>query len=250
MIRWLTAFVDLPAETFGVGSGFWQTVTGTTRSPVRGERGQFATLLPPDGDAFLRVQEVLDGPAHLHLDLHVDDPRAAADRAIALGAVEIAAPGHVILRSPGGLPWCTVAHRGERVRPGPVPGPDGARSLVDQVAIDIPADRFDDEVRFWTELTGWEHRTTGAPELQLLVRPDGMPLRLLFQRLGPDDGGDAVRAHLDIAAGAHVGVLAEEHRRLGATIVRERPNWTTLVDPAGIPYCLTRRDPVTGLLPG
>ncbi len=244
MIRWLTAFLDHPADSFDVASGFWQTITGTSRSPVRGERGQFATLLPPDGDAFLRVQRVLDGPPHLHLDL-----RVAADRAIALGATEVAAPGHVILRSPGGLPCCMVLHRGEAVRPRPVPGPDGARSLVDQVAIDIPPDRFAAEVAFWTELTGWEHRTTGSPELELLVRPDGMPLRLLFQRLGDSERGGTVRAHLDLAAGAHVGVLTEEHRRLGATVVRERPNWTTLADPAGLPYCLTRRDPATGLLP-
>ena len=142
-----------------------------------------------------------------------------------------------------------MPHRGEHVRPRPVPGPDGAQRLVDQLAIAVPADRYAAEVRFWTELTGWEHRTTGSAELELLVRPDGMPLRLLFQRLGADDPGDAVRAHLDLAAGAHVGVLADEHRRLGATIVRERPNWTTLCDPAGLHYCLTRRDPTTGLLP-
>ncbi len=250
MIRWLTAFLDFPADSFGVGSGYWQTITGTTRSPVRGERGQFATLLPPDGDAYLRVQQVLDGPAHVHLDLHVDDPRALADRAMELGATEVAAPGHVILRSPGGLPWCAVPHRGEQLRPRPLPGPDGAQSLVDQLAIDVPADRFETEVHFWTELTGWEHRTTGSHELEVLVRPEGMPLRLLFQRLGADDPGDHTRAHLDIAAGTHVGVLTEEHRRLGATIVRERPNWTTLLDPAGLAYCLTRRDPATGALPG
>jgi hypothetical protein len=27
------------------------------------------------------------------------------------------------------------------------------------------------------------------------------------------------------------------------------PNWTTLLDPAGLVYCVTRRHPVTGTLP-
>ena len=32
----------------------------------------------------------------------------------------------------------------------------------------------------------------------------------------------------------------------GAQITDVGPRWTTLTDPAGLPYCLTIRDPTTG----
>jgi len=87
---WLTVFLDFPADAFGVGVAFWREVTGYRLSPSRGAAGEFATLLPPSGDAYLRVQRLLDGGGRCHLDLHVDtasEPLAeAAGRAVALGA--------------------------------------------------------------------------------------------------------------------------------------------------------------------
>ena len=38
------------------------------------------------------------------------------------------------------------------------------------------------------------------------------------------------------------------HQDLGAHPVRRTPHWTTLRDPAGRGYCLTRRDVETGSL--
>ena len=61
-------------------------------SPSRGENGEFATLMPPDGDDFLRVQRLADGPSRIHLDLHVDDPSTAAERAVGLGAKVVGCP--------------------------------------------------------------------------------------------------------------------------------------------------------------
>ena len=52
-VRWTTAFLDFPATTFEVGCSFWQGVTGYGLSPRRGRQGEFATLEPPDGDAYL-----------------------------------------------------------------------------------------------------------------------------------------------------------------------------------------------------
>src|SRR4051812_7423425 len=106
VIRWTTAFLDLPPPAFDAGAAFWCATTGSTLSPARGSRGEFATLLPPDGDAYLRVQRLDDGPARVHLDLHVDDVDASAAQALALGATEVAQPGHVVLASPGGFPFC------------------------------------------------------------------------------------------------------------------------------------------------
>ena len=71
-IRWLTIFLDFPAQDFGTGVAFWREITGSGLSPCRGTDGEFATLLPSHGDPWLRVQRVLDGPGGCHLDLHLD----------------------------------------------------------------------------------------------------------------------------------------------------------------------------------
>ena len=90
--------------------------------------------------------------------------------------------GYVVLDSPGGLPFCFVAHRAE-VRSRPVTWPGGHTSLVDQVCLDIGPDRFEDEVSFWTALTGWERGTSaGSGSFVPLVRPTGQPLRFLLPR--------------------------------------------------------------------
>ena len=65
-------FFVFPAASFDAGTAFWRQVTGYGLSPFRGPDGEFATLLPPAGDAYLRVQRILDGPGGCHLDLHVD----------------------------------------------------------------------------------------------------------------------------------------------------------------------------------
>ncbi len=244
----MSAFLDLPGDAFEATATFWQRVTGSTRSVTRGDTGQFATLLPADGDAYLRVQRVDDGPAHVHLDLHVDDVASAARRAEALGATRLRTSAYVTLTSPAGLTLCIVPHRGEATRPAPVVRSDGATELVDQVAIDVPATRYDEEGAFWAGLTGWAHHATARPEFTYLERPPGQPLRLLLHRLGDDDTATSARAHLDLAAGPDVERAQADHLRHGATHVARGARWLTMADPAGLPYCLTERDPVTGTL--
>jgi len=242
---WISAFRDLPASSHDLGVAFWQAVTGYGLSAPRGQRREFATLVPPEGDDFLRVQRVEDGAGGVHLDLHVVDPRAAADTAVALGATEVADLGHVVLRSPGGLVFCFVSHEATR-RPAPAVWPDGTSSIVDQVCVDIPASHHDEECAFWAAVTGWEHRPGLPPEtFSSLDRPDGIPLRLLLQRL--DESSGPVRAHLDLAADDRAAEV-RRHVRLGATLEHEHDHWTVLSDPAGAPYCVTDRSPATGRL--
>lgn len=248
MITWLTAFLDSPADAWDVSRQFWTAVTGYGLSAPRGEHGDFQTLVPPDGDGFLRVQRLHDGVARLHLDLHVADVRGAADRAAALGAREVAASGHVVMASPGGLPFCFV-REGERQRPVPArwTAADGRThaSLVDQVALDIPVAAWDTEVAFWVAVTGWEV-TAAAPgsEFAPLRRPAAQPLRLLPHRLG--EPGGPVRAHLDLASTDRAAETAR-HVALGARIEHTGERWTVLVAPDGRRYCITDRDPVTGM---
>jgi hypothetical protein len=54
--------------------------------------------------------------------------------------------------------------------------------------------------------------------------------------------------HLDLASDDRAAEVAR-HVELGGRVVRSTDNWTTLLDPSGRPYCVTRRSPVSGTLP-
>jgi hypothetical protein len=235
----MTGFLDTPRVGADSAEAFWTAVTASGLSARRGG-GAFATLLPADGDAYLRVQVVGDGPARCHLDLHTDDVSAFAAHAVSLGAAVVFTESDlVVCRSPAGLPFCVVRWSGERVRPAAVGWPGGQRSRVDQMCLDLPRPQFEAEVAFWVALTGWERRATGLPEFDFLVRPDGVPLRLLLQRT---DGASA-GMHLDLAC-SDVAAEVARHEALGASVVRRVPgDWTTLRDPAGREYCVTARSP-------
>jgi hypothetical protein len=122
-IRWLTAFLDTPryAPRAEEVSPFWQKVTGTQLSSRRGQHQEIAALLPVDGDPFLRIQDIDSATPGCHLDVHVDDVRAAVDQAVSSGAELVADRGTLVLtRSPAGVPFCLVAHRQGVRRPKPV----------------------------------------------------------------------------------------------------------------------------------
>ncbi|MEV6490564.1 VOC family protein [Actinoplanes sp. NPDC051633] len=227
----MTGFLDSPGRD---AEGFWAEVTGSALS-ARRDGGRFATLVPAEGDAFLRVQIVDDGPPGGHLDFHVADVAAAAAEAREAGAsVVSSADGLVVCRSPAGLAFCLVGWQGERVVPPPVRG-----SVVDQMCLDVPVADFDGELRFWAALAGWEPVSSDLGEFERLVRAPGQPLQLLFQRVG----GSTPGMHVDLAAEDPAATVAW-HESLGATVVRRRPGqWTTLRDPAGRDYCVTHRRP-------
>ena len=241
----MTAFIDRPPVAFAAATTFWLAVTGSTASPSRGADGEFSTLFPPGGDAYLRFQRIAGGVGGSHLDLHVDDPAAEADRLGALGATLVADHGtYFVLRSPGGVAFCLVGHRGETVVSPPTTTADGDRTRVDQLCLDLSPAHFDADCAFWPAATGWELRATRLDEFRFLARPVGAPFRLLLQRLGDDAARGHAGAHLDVSC-SNADRVAAAHQRLGATVVAEHEWWITLTDPAGAPYCLLRRDPVT-----
>ena len=245
-LHWVTAFLDTAEERADEAEVFWSRVTGYRVSPRRGRREEFATLLPPEGDPFLKVQRVVQSPpGGLHLDLHTDDVEQLAQRAEGLGATaSYLEEGYVVCGSPGGMTFCVVDHPGQR-RPEPATWP-GGRSLVDQVCLDIPPAAYDEECDFWQRLSGWELRFSRAHhEFRRLIRPPDQPLQLLLQRLG--DGGGTVGAHLDLATSDRDAETAR-HVALGATVREVRPSWTVLTDPAGSAYCITNRTPETRVL--
>ena len=73
-----------------------------------------------------------------------------------------------------------------------------------------------------------------------------MPLRFLLQRRGEGDRGHDADCHLDVACD-DVDLAARSHTELGASGVERFPWWTVMAGPAGVRYCLTSRNPDTGL---
>lgn len=240
---WLSAFLDFTDHAFERGVVFWAEVTGSRVSAPRGEELEFATLVPRDGDALLRVQRLAEGHSGLHLDLHVAHPRAAAAQAVALGATQVADRGYVVMRSPAGLTFCFVSHPASRP-PVPVAWP-GGRSTVDQVCLDVGPASYDAECGFWQELTGFAPTPTDPPDGEFRRLDGPGPLRLLLQRLDDDREPGF---HLDLAADDRAAEVAR-HVALGARVVSVREQWTALTDPAGLAYCVTDRPPGRGPAP-
>jgi hypothetical protein len=133
--------------------------------------------------------------------------------------------------------------------PEPASFPEVRRSRVYQVSLDIPGPLFDEEAARWEELTGGRVEVLGRrPEFAWLRIPDGpRPLDVLLQRLDRHDG--PLTAHLDVGTPDRAAEV-RRHRALGASLVAEEEFWTVLADPAGLPYCITDRDPATGELTG
>jgi hypothetical protein len=247
---WLDVFLDVPGPVAADVRAFWSAVTGWTESSPRGDRGQFRSLLPPAGRACLRVQELAEGP-RVHVDLMSHDQVGDGSRLERLGATRVMTIDDMpILRSPAGQLLCLV--RDDEPRP-PVPRasratvwPDGHRSRVTHVCLDVAPEAYDAELAFWTAATGWGPGPASRPEYAFLTPPDptsdtAPPLRLLLQRL--EQPGEASRAHLDIGTD---DIAAEVRRLLGLGAVDVGPvaTWHVLRDPVvGWPFCVTNQVP-------
>lgn len=239
-VRWLWIFLDVPTPADELWQ-FWADATGTQVVDVRGAGGEFATLAPPAGDPWVKLQAVGDGGG-VHLDLDVEDPSAAALFAIGLGAREVfryPGDGYVVLRSPGGFVFCLTtwhgAARQER----------GSAVLLDQLCLDIPADQWETECAFWGALMGIEPVTGSMNQFRVLPRPRHQPVRILLQR--KDTEGGVVTGHPDLACADRARTRAE-HEGLGARHTAEWTHWSVMTAPGGQVYCLTDRRPATGTL--
>jgi hypothetical protein len=217
---WVTAFIDLPSDRYDEGVGFWTSVTGYQLSQPRGTSAEFATLVPPEGDPYLRVQRLAAGGPAVHLDLHHPDREFE------------------VLASPSGFAYCQVSESLNN-RPPSTTWPGGHRSVVDTVCLDISPSRFDEECAFWSDRTGWPLvDIPGAPAFLAVRRPREQPIRILLQRL--DDEQPQSTAHLDLSTDDREAE-SRRHQALGATVVREHEWWVVLRDPVGSEYCLVDR---------
>ena len=215
MPRWILAFADRPAAAFDAAARFWTAVTDTGLSARRGADAEFATFLPASGDACLKLQGVRDGGGGVHLDLEFDDPVAASRPRRRSGAAVVRRHGDwAVMASPTGiafcvLPWTGAAtpaagHRPRRTRRQPRgPGVSGHRTGG------VPG-----RDRVLGRAHRREARPARFPEFAWLDVPDGLPIRLLFQRRTPAATA-ATAAHIDLACSdpAAVRAVHEELRR-------------------------------------
>lgn len=187
----------------------------------------------------LAVPRPARGGVHLDLDVDVPLPEAAG-RAVHLGARVVADLGDVVVcASPGGMVFC-LCPAGREGAPA-VQAREGQAGLLDQVCLDIPSGRYDEETRFWSALTGWA--VDPGPvrdEFERLAAPPRLPLRVLLQRLDDEDG--PVRAHPDLSSVDREAEVAR-HVALGARRGADGRGWTVMTDPGGLVYCVTDRRP-------
>ncbi|UYM04019.1 VOC family protein [Solicola gregarius] len=236
-VRWLTAVVSSPHAD---AVRFWSAVTGSTPDGSAG----YVPLRPQNADPYVWLDR---DDREVRLIVHVDDPAVAVQRAASLGATRIDASDSMArLTSPGGLAFGVTGAGPPRRRPAPLSWPGGHRSILDQVSVDISPGAHETEVAFLESLLGWPVRHGARPEFDYLVRQPEQALRILLQRLDVPAYG-ATSTHVDLACDSVPDEVAR-HLALGATLVADYPLWTTMRDPAGAAYCLTRRSPDTGAL--
>jgi predicted enzyme related to lactoylglutathione lyase len=241
-MRWLYVSFDVPDEAAEAAQQFWPAVLGWQLGEPWEGHPEFRSLRPPSGDMYAHVQRV-DGHLAIHFDLGVDEVAAAAARLVAIGATQVSDFGiWRVMRSPGGLAFCLVPGGGEAVPP-PSVWPGGHRSRLVQLCIDSPRDLHDAEVAFWRAATDWRYELSALEEYGgKLFPPSPAPVRLLFQRLGDDDRATAARVHIDLGTD-DISAEVERVEALDAQRRYEGDGWVQLVDPNGMPFCVTRIPP-------
>jgi hypothetical protein len=241
-LEWAHVFIDVPPDRAEVARDFWSRALVWERGAPWEGHPEFTSLVPPQGDSYVHVQEVDDEP-RIHLDVVVPDLDEARNEVARLGAqVGTRADTWQVMSSPGGLPFCLCLEPARATRPPGTRLSGGHRSRLAQVCIDAPAEEFHKELAFWKQVTGWEVSRSGRAEFVDLVGPASAPLRLLLQRLQPDDLGTTTRAHIDLGSDdrdAEAARLVD----LGARYVQKFSGWVLLVDPAGLPFCVTGKSP-------
>lgn len=244
-MSWIQAVIDLPTEQWEAGARFWAASLGWPLGRSWDGHPELRTFEPDSGDGYVHLQRI-DGPPRIHLDLEVTDVAAATRRWVELGAEIVGPPPEPptttwqAMRSPGGLPFCLIPE-GHRQPPPASSWPDGHRSRLVQVCVDLPEEVCDSEIAFWRSgLTGRWARGDREEFLGKVHDDAGSPLQLLFQRLGEHTG--PARAHLDLGTD---DVSAEVRRQvtLGAVEGRADDGFVALTDPAGLAYCVTGNDP-------
>ena len=234
-----TARLDLAifdAADIGKVGSFYAELTGW--DVVREDSERFG-IRTPDGQEieFQRAPDHVapqwpgqEHPQQFHLDLQTDDPAAAAERAVGLGATRLAdGPTWITLADPAGHPFDLCQE-------------DGVGPVLGLFAVTIDAPDASALARFYADLTGMEVSYDG-PEGALLSA-DGR--NVMFQQVSDynpprwPDPAHPQQAHLDLLVDdldtGEARALELGASRLDAGGERFR----VFTDPAGHPFCLIR----------
>jgi catechol 2,3-dioxygenase-like lactoylglutathione lyase family enzyme len=227
--------VALDAADIDTLASFYAELTGWETS---WKESDWITLRAPDGQeiAFQPAPDHVaaqwpgqERPQQVHLDLQVDDPEAAAERAVGLGATRLA----------DGATWITLADPAGH--PFDLCQKDGVGPVMGLFAATIDAPDAVALARFYAELLGMEVSYEG-PEGALIA---GAGKSVMFQQVSeynPPRWPDPTRpqqAHLDITVDdldtgeARALELGASRLEGGSTKFR------VFADPAGHPFCLT-----------
>ena len=239
MLRALHVIIDVPDGRLARSAEFWAAALGWPLGAPWPDDGASRSFEPPGAHPYVHLRTVAADDPRVRLHVEVDHRDTDADRLVGLGAVRGAATDRrVTVTSPGGLPLCLVDHVPADT-PSPVTFGDHRTRLV-QVCIDIPADRFADEVAFWRDATQWSWSGSDAPEFAGKLRPTPNRVQLLLQRL--DAGSGPVTAHIDLGTDDRPAEVARLVA-LGARAGRVGGGWQVLVDPSGMEFCVTDNPP-------
>lgn len=107
--RLYKAVLDVPGAEHDAELRFWQGATGQQLQRIDRHPEYHAALLP--GQEFgLLIQQLGDGAARVHLDMHTDDLEAEVARLEGLGAERVARVHEWwVMRDPAGLPFCVIS---------------------------------------------------------------------------------------------------------------------------------------------
>ena len=227
--------VALDAADIQSLSSFYTALTGATE--VRRESDWITIKLPSGPEiAFQLAPDHVpaewpgqEHPQQFHLDLLIEDHKAAAKRAVKLGATKLGeGPSWITLADPAGHPF-DLCQR------------DGVGPAMELYAITIDAPEAAALAKFYADLLEWE-LTYEGPEGALVS--DGAS-SVMFQQISGYQAPDwpnpsrPQQAHLDIL----VDDLdqGEAHAlTLGATrLDGGGDSFRVFADPAGHPFCLT-----------
>jgi catechol-2,3-dioxygenase len=227
----LVAFDAPDIETL---ASFYAELTGWT---IVRKDPDWITLRLDDGRviAFQRAPDHVapqwpgqERPQQFHLDLQVDTPDVAAERAIALGATRLG----------NGANWITLADPAGH--PFDLCQKDGVGPVMNLFAVTIDAPDASALARFYADLIGMEV-TYDGPEGAMIV---GGGQSVLVQQVSdytPPAWPDPARpqqAHLDILVD-NLDVGEARALELGATrLPGGGESFRVFADPAGHPFCL------------
>jgi catechol 2,3-dioxygenase-like lactoylglutathione lyase family enzyme len=227
--------VALDAPDIDTLASFYAELTGWD---IVSKDSDWISLQSPDGQkiAFQAAPDHVapqwpgqEHPQQFHLDLQIDDYRAAAERAVALGATHLA----------DGATWITLADPAGH--PFDLCQKDGVGPVMDLFAATIDAPQASALARFYADLLGMEV-TYDGPEGALIA---GGGKSVMFQQVSeynPAAWPDPARpqqAHLDILVD-DLDAGQARALELGATrLDGGGDGFRVFADPAGHPFCLT-----------